>query len=145
MRFPRTPVMEKTFDLFKTLKIQLLPYNISNEQNWLAYNNIRKQKVDLQAHAAWVTDPFRVSRKNGGGVPDKWAANDPGDLLRRTVKPFIDALVANPSNALDDLIEHYDHFSTRSYMALRMGYPPAVINWIETMTVGTGWFDRAFM
>lgn len=142
MRFPETPVMEKTYELFRMLKIPLLPYNISNEANWMCYNGVRKQKAGMAN--AWAGDPFRVSKKNKGNVPDEYACQDPSALLEKEIAPFIKKLVENPDTALDELIDHYDHYSTRSYLTSK-GYPPAVVNWIETMSYGTGWFDRALI
>ncbi|KAG8771087.1 hypothetical protein FRC12_003865 [Ceratobasidium sp. 428] len=145
MRFPNTPIMAKTYELFKKLEIDLLDYKISNDTNWLVYNGRRISKKEIADNPTiWESDPFRVSMANGGTVPDKWAKQDPGEILHKEIKPFIDALVEDPSKALDDLIDNYDHFSTRSYLAHKK-YPPAVISWIETLCAGTGWFDRALI
>jgi hypothetical protein len=144
MRFPDTPVMDKTFELFKKLKIKLLPYNLRDDENWLVYNDIRYKRKDITAKI-WSTDPFKVGQSNGGTVPDEWAKQDPSELLSRMIQPFIDTLIKNPEEELKRIIEKYDHYSTRSYLAEKGPYPPAVINWIETMSVGTGWFDRALM
>ncbi|CAE6335108.1 unnamed protein product [Rhizoctonia solani] len=144
MRFPDTPVMAKTFELFKKLKIKLLHYNLGDDENWLVYNDIRYKRKDITAKI-WSTDPFKVGQSNGGTVPDEWAKQDPSELLSRMIQPFIDALIKNPEEELKRIIEKYDHYSTRSYLSEKGPYPPAVINWIETMSVGTGWFDRALI
>lgn len=144
MRYPNTPVMKSTFKLFEMLEIPTLPYKRANDNNWLMFNGVRKRREEITAET-WPQDPFNVKAVNGGNIPDYYAIMGPTELLRRTVKPFIDDLVAHPKETLDMLIKQYDHYSTRSYMAIHMHYPPVVINWIETMTMGTGWFDRAFM
>ncbi|QRV73417.1 Flavin containing amine oxidoreductase [Ceratobasidium sp. AG-Ba] len=145
MRFPDTPIMKKTYELFKNLKIRLLEYKISNETNWMVYNGRRFSKKQIADDPKiWSQDPFRISVTNGGTVPDKWAYQDPGEILEKELKPFIDKLAKNPNSALDELIDEFDHFSTRSYLASK-GYPPALISWIETMSAGTGWFDRALI
>lgn len=143
MRFPDTPVMERTFNLFKFLDIPLLDYHISEESNWKLYNNVRIQVKDMKAAGP---DPFKVAAIPGRpGLPEYWARQDPSQLLRQAIQPFLNALARNHEVALNNIIRHYDHFSTRSYLATRWNYPPTVINWIETMSFGTGWFDRALM
>ncbi|CAE6367727.1 unnamed protein product [Rhizoctonia solani] len=147
MRFPNTPIMEKTFKLFETLELNghLLDYHISNETNWLVYNGRRITRHDLAENPhIWAQDPFGVSVSNGGTVPDEYAKQDPVKILREVLQPLITKVVQDPDKGLDDLIDNYDHYSTRSYLASK-SFPPAVISWIETATVGTGWFDRALI
>ena len=143
MRFPKTPVMARTFALFDFLKIPLLDYHISEDNNWQAFNSYRHQVKDLKTAGP---DPFHVEAIPGRpGLPEYWAKQDPADLLRNAIQPFLDALAINHDLVLDVLITFLDQYSTRSYLATVMNYPPEVINWIETMSFGTGWFDRALM
>lgn len=153
MRFPKTPVMDRTFALFDELKklgLEVIDYHISNDNNWQAYNNVRLQVKDVKRAGP---DPFKVAARPASsdlpagrpGLPQYWADQDPSDLLRAAIQPFLCALAKNYDGVLDVLISFFDHYSTRSYLATVMNYPPAVINWIETMSFGTGWFDRALM
>ncbi|QRV82394.1 Flavin containing amine oxidoreductase [Ceratobasidium sp. AG-Ba] len=137
--------MAKTFELFKMLDIPLLKYNISDGSNWLAYNGIRMTKEEFKKNPKiWAEDPFRVSKVHGGSVPDKWARKNPSELLHEALQNFIEEIVKTPKTGLQKIIDNFDHFSTRSYLSHK-GYPPAVINWIETMSYGTGWFDRGLI
>ncbi|KAB5590639.1 bifunctional amine oxidase [Ceratobasidium theobromae] len=138
MRFPDTSVMNKTFELFDELQIPLGQYNISSPETYLLFNNIRLKRGEID----WTTDPFRVGEAYGGVIPDEYARQDPSQLMGIELQLFVDKLVANREAGLRYLLR-FDHFSTRSYLATR-GFPPAVINYLETMTMGTGWFDRAF-
>lgn len=79
MRFPDNPIMAKTFDLFRRLKIEKNPSEDSNEQKQgelipyhlvgpgtpSYYNNRRVLATDPP-----VEDPFGASISQGGTVPD---------------------------------------------------------------------------
>ncbi|KAG9122927.1 hypothetical protein FRC07_000492 [Ceratobasidium sp. 392] len=149
MRFPDTDLMKKTFDLFRnTLKLPLQPYSISQDKNYMYYNNIRKRKSEVATAAAWEDDPFKVC----GSLKDEAAKRNPSDILYEAVKPWLLDLkeahkIQDPENrdkALWAIFDKVDKYSTRSYLAEK-GYSETMINWIETMSFGTGWFDRAFI
>jgi hypothetical protein len=139
MRFPETKLMKKTFDLFTELDIPLLDYHISDpeKQTWLAYNGRRFRLADVKTYD---NDPFGVGCQNGGNVPEEYAKKDPSKLLRDAIDPFICELLRDYSTGLDYLFQH-DEYSTRSYLSKK--YPQSVIDYMETMCFGTGWFDRA--
>ncbi|KAG9124514.1 hypothetical protein FRC07_011336 [Ceratobasidium sp. 392] len=148
MRFPHTDLMQKTFDLFDLLDIPKLKYSISRDTNFMLYNNVRKRKSDLN-RTAWLDDPFKVF----GSLPKPWVEEDPSILLYRAVHPWLirlrDAhLIENPKEQdleMRKIFQEVDRYSTRSYLNIKMEYPFEIINWIETTTFGTGWFDRAFV
>ncbi|KAG8793837.1 hypothetical protein FRC12_001467 [Ceratobasidium sp. 428] len=149
MRFPKTPLMQKTFDLFNLLNIPRQKYSISRGANFLAYNNIRKRKSDFANASIWLDDPFKVF----GSLPSPWVQRNPSDLLYAAVEPWLRRL--KDAHAIEDprqrnlefqmIFEEVDDYSTRSYLRTHMHYPHTIINWIETMTFGSGWFDRAFV
>ncbi|KAG8705644.1 hypothetical protein FRC11_008897, partial [Ceratobasidium sp. 423] len=149
MRFPNTKLMEPTFELFKELGLPLLKYNIIEDKNWRAYNLERHKVGDLKIHG-YSNDPFKVGCHNGGTVPDKYAMQNPGQLLHDAIKPLLDLLLKDRDAGIKRLKE-LDYHTTRSYLREGKwdekkeaeGYPPALIDYIETMTFGTGWFDRA--
>ncbi|KAF8597465.1 hypothetical protein BDV93DRAFT_406617, partial [Ceratobasidium sp. AG-I] len=143
MRFPDTPVMQRTFNLFKIVDVPTLEYHISEENNWKAYNEVRLRVKDVKTAGL---DPFKVASAPGRpGLPKYWAEQDPSELLRQAINPFLQALAKNYKVALNNIIKYFDHYSTRSYLATFWKYPPKVINWVETMSFGTGWFDRGLI
>ncbi|QRV95986.1 Flavin containing amine oxidoreductase [Ceratobasidium sp. AG-Ba] len=146
MRFPYAPVMKPLFELLDRLDIKVSPFIMSTGQNWLAYNGIRIRKAELVDESAWAKDPFRVSRRNGGKIPTgHWDDKSPSTLLAQAIQPFVDELLSNPNKALDHMLETLKNHSGRTYMIAKLGYPPELVDWIETMTVGGGWLDRDFI
>ncbi|CAE6492921.1 unnamed protein product [Rhizoctonia solani] len=132
MRFPKTKLMDPTFDLFDELGLE------------------QRHKVGDLKIKGYGNDPFKVGLANGGTVPDEYARQDPGELLHDALKPLIDLLLKDRKAGFERLKE-LDHHTTRSYLREgkrdekreKKGYPPALIDYIETMSFGTGWFDRA--
>ncbi|KAG8793838.1 hypothetical protein FRC12_001468 [Ceratobasidium sp. 428] len=147
MRFPDTPLMHRTFDLFRKLGIPLMKYSISRDENFMVYNDIRKRKSELASASAWLDDPFKIF----GTLPKPWVEKNPSTLLHDAIQPYVDRLVRAQNigdtdereRELKKILDEIDCYSTRSYLRIKMGYPPEIINWIETMTFGTAWFDRA--
>ncbi|KAB5590640.1 bifunctional amine oxidase [Ceratobasidium theobromae] len=129
MRFPSTPLMAKTFELFTAIGVTPDPYTFSHEQNILFFNNIRIKRGDIK----WKDDPFKVGQANGGVIPDEFAKQDPSELLSSRIRLFINGLVNNYETGLQDLLE-FDHFSTRSYLTTIARFSPALVDYIETMT-----------
>ncbi|QRV80262.1 Flavin containing amine oxidoreductase [Ceratobasidium sp. AG-Ba] len=177
MRFPCTPVMTRTFELFCDLKIPKAKYTIQHGKNFMVYNDVRKRREELDNSSAWEKDPFDVfwHRDSSGkttkpGLDPEWAQYAPGDLLHEAIGPWIKKMVDvygehNPVERMKKLkaiFKAIDTYSTRSYLSIatdqdgypvigdastaaRKAYPADIINWIETTTSGTGWFDRALV
>lgn len=59
-------------------------------------------------------------------------------------EPFKDVL-ARDNKAGWELLMKYDRFSTRAYLLQVIGYPTAVIEWIEMWHGGTGAFRGGFV
>jgi hypothetical protein len=150
MRFPHTQVMKRTYALFDRLKIPLLDYHIFQCKNWLAFNNHRYRREQIQpnncpesaARVNWTDDPFKVGVNSGGAVPEEYARQNPSVVLGDIIKPFLDMLVKNRREGLKHLFK-FDHLSTRGYLTQQQ-LTQSTIDYIETMASGTGWFDRAF-
>ncbi|CAE6459827.1 unnamed protein product [Rhizoctonia solani] len=141
MRFPKTELMKPVFDLFKELDLELPKYHILDDNNRRAFNLQTHTIRDLTI-STYANDPFKVGISNGGTVPDHYAKQNPGQLLYDVLKPLIELLLEDRGAGFKRLKE-LDYHTTRSYLRQEAGYPPALIDYIETMSYGTGWFDRA--
>ncbi|KAG7091713.1 hypothetical protein E1B28_008114 [Marasmius oreades] len=153
MRFPDTAVMKPTYDLFKELEIPLLNYQMHTDKNWLYYNDIRVKRGDAAGQ------DFGARESKGGTVPDEWVNIGISKLMDNVYGRFLAMLRKEFKEGYKELMK-YDEHSTRSFMAFvhleewvdssgktyprKDLYPTSVINWLETMTYSTGWFDRAF-
>ncbi|KAG7091716.1 hypothetical protein E1B28_008117 [Marasmius oreades] len=154
MRFPDTGVMKPTYDLFKELDIPLLKYQISCDETWLCYNDIRVNRGDATGQDFGA----RVSR--GGNVPDEWVNEGVEALMKNVYGRFLAKLRADFRVGYEELMK-YDEHSTRSFMAFveleawkdpnppgdeypaKERYPTSVVNWLETMTSSVGSFDMS--
>ncbi|CAE6450032.1 unnamed protein product [Rhizoctonia solani] len=143
MRFPKTDLMKPTFDLFDELGLtpSLLDYKISVDENVKAFN-LERHTVGSLRVTNYANDPFKVGVANRGTVPDNFATQNPGKLLHDAIEDLINLLVENREAGIARLKE-LDFHTTRSYLRDEWHYPPALIDYIETMSFGTGWFDRA--
>ncbi|KAG9127559.1 hypothetical protein FRC07_012304 [Ceratobasidium sp. 392] len=154
MRFPDTSVMAPTYKLFKELGIPLLDYHMSCGDTRMYYNNRHFKRSDATGQ------DFGASISEKGNVPDAWAAIGYAELMKIACRRFVDALKENYDDGYEQLMV-YDEYSTRAFMAFvkldeytnpKTGvtylekplYPTTVINWLETMSFSSGWFDRAF-
>ncbi|KAF5664690.1 l-amino acid oxidase [Fusarium heterosporum] len=139
MRFPQIPFMERTFDLFKRTKVPLIKYYLDGgSQCPKLFNDTLFEPG--------VPDPYRVSKANGGHVPDKWISKDiAGDAFL----PYKEALKDDFQKGWEKLMEA-DAFSTREY--LKVGGPEGkeqkydffTVQWAETQNTSTNLFDQAF-
>jgi monoamine oxidase len=138
MRFPKIPIMDRTFDLFERTKVPLIKYYLDGVKCPKLFNDKFFEKD--------VTDPYHVSKANGGHVPDEWIKKDiAGDAFQ----PYKDALKDDFNKGWDKLMKA-DSFSTREY--LKVGGPEGketkydyfTIQWAETQNTSTNLFDQAF-
>ncbi|KAI0951722.1 hypothetical protein AcV7_007740 [Taiwanofungus camphoratus] len=150
MRFPHNRMMKRTFDLFKRLRLELLPYIFENENSTLLYNEILKPRSASNVQMASTFDVH---------IPPEYRDYTWSSLVDNVVQPFARALK-------DDLESHqkhgwelmmkYDIYSTRAYMSgnrtdtedfldelKKLPYPTEVVNWLETFDRSTGWYDQA--
>ena len=66
MRFPNTPIMRRTFDLFKRCDIKLGKYIMKDKEN---HNPARYNDYTVVGDLSKKHDPFSVSTEHGGNVP----------------------------------------------------------------------------
>ncbi|KAF2789884.1 amine oxidase [Melanomma pulvis-pyrius CBS 109.77] len=149
MRFPNSPIMARTFDLFRLLKMGepgkprdsetvLIPYYMTGRNCPTRYN-------DITALTQTEDDPFKVSTANGGTVPATRVSHkvtaeildDAYDLAR------IMAATEARQRAYEYLMRH-DKFSLRDYLQNVEGYDPETVHWLETTDSASGWYDMAF-
>ncbi|EJD00156.1 FAD/NAD-binding domain-containing protein [Fomitiporia mediterranea MF3/22] len=155
MRFPDTPLMKRTFDLFDRLDIKrggkLIKYIYQNPENVLFYNSIRRKRSDPGVS---TSDEFQIT-----DVPEKYGQTGWDNLVDNVVGPFANALADDVTNGGDEgwkLMMQYDVYSTRAYMAgnrsdtkpeldklQMMPYPLGVVNWLETFDTSSGSYDVA--
>jgi len=147
MRFPDIPLMSRTFDLVrKTLKIDhtLIPVIMSNDNNILHFNGRRISRKEYEKGGAGI-DAFGIGLNDpmkDGYIPEKYLRQGHGVLYEQALKPLRQYFVDEPfPQAFKKLMEH-DKYSVRDYMSM-IGYPNAVIRWIETMEWRTGMFDAS--
>jgi hypothetical protein len=137
MRFPKTPFMKRTFELFKSLNIPTMPYHFSSGHTFLYYNTIRYQRDANGNGPPAGTDPFKVQ----GSVGARAIKEGSAEIVASAIKPFRDALMKDWKTGMKTLMEA-DDYSVRSFLRFK-GWNQEVINWVETMEDSTGSFDRA--
>lgn len=159
MRYPKIKIMWRVFNLFEErlgLGDKLVPYMMSSDNQFLEFNRQRAQQkvADTEPHSA---DIFRDSVVNNGLVPQSYIDAGVGHWLEQCFKPFKTLLAQDWDKGWTKLMQ-YDGYSARSFMATpfhdknedgttfleKEAYPNAVINWMERMNAGTGFFDTAF-
>jgi hypothetical protein len=122
MRFPDTPLMHRTFDLFERLKFDdktLIPYIMTTGNDITLFNGYFGTGTP-------TGDPFHVSVSEGGTVPDSFVQQGYSNLVDAKLKKFRKALVHNFDDGWKQLME-YDGYSMRTYMSLvDPQYPDAV-------------------
>ncbi|CAM1507624.1 Fc.00g072650.m01.CDS01 [Cosmosporella sp. VM-42] len=139
MRFPKIPIMDRTFDLFDKTKVPQIPYYLEGENCPQLFND--------KLFEADVADPFGVSKKNGGLVPNDVVDNI-GQILDDAFGPYKKKLKENFNEGFKELMT-VDDFSTREY--LKRGGPDGekkydfyTIQWAETQNTSSNLFDQAF-
>ncbi|KAK9774570.1 putative L-amino acid oxidase [Seiridium cardinale] len=156
MRFPDIAIMKSTFELFRQLKMPLIPYSLDHRNSDpptrgsvncpTMYNDMTV--IDGERPGS---DPFRVGKANGGSVPDKYV-DDVMHLLNDIYEPFKQEM-ARDFEAGFKLLMKYDSYSTREFLACP---PPAEdgmtplepldffsVQWLETNNTSSGLFDQA--
>jgi len=145
----------------KRNKPKTIKWYFSNENSIYFYNNRKAfQSNDF------LNDPLAFGdSQNGGkgrGIPDEYAGKPFWVWEDLAMKPFFDMLAKDPDQAFS-ILKKYDDHSMRSFFqtfdsndllqsmglppnneTLGRNYPAIVVDWIETLEVGTGYFDRAF-
>ena len=139
MRFPKIPIMDRTFDLFEKTQVSQMPYYLDGENCPQLFNS--------KLFEAGVTDPYGVSKKKGGLVPDD-VVDNVGQILDDAFGQYKKKLKENFDEGFKELMK-VDDFSTREY--LKRGGPDGTkkydfytIQWAETQNTSSNLFDQAF-
>ncbi|KAL2671599.1 hypothetical protein Neosp_014189 [[Neocosmospora] mangrovei] len=118
-----------------------------------------------------LKDPFRINSglPEGGKIPDEFLEQDPSKLVSDSLAPFIKDIQEKFDAALKEVdggtiqgeaskelwkrLMAADHMSTRQYLASDQNpenqkgkhrkFNYNTIEWLETATYGTGWYDQA--
>ncbi|KAI1501590.1 hypothetical protein F5X99DRAFT_382386 [Biscogniauxia marginata] len=139
MRYPEIPSMKRTFELFQLTGMPLIPYYLSGPNTPSLFND--RFFTD-------GPDPYHVSVKNKGSVPDD-VVDNVSRILQEAFGPYKKKLAENFDEGFKELMK-VDDFSTREF--LKRGGPDGrqttynffAIQWMETMNTSTNLFDQAF-
>ncbi|KAJ2998885.1 hypothetical protein NUW58_g190 [Xylaria curta] len=140
MRFPKIPIMDRTFDLFDRTKMPLIPYYLSGLNTVDLFNDHFSNESS--------SDPHRVSIANGGSVPND-VVDNVSKILDEAFGPYKRMLASDFDKGFAELMK-VDNFSTREF--LKRGGPDGnqtqydffSIQWMETKNTSTNLFDQAF-
>ncbi|KAG8975278.1 hypothetical protein FRC05_006221 [Tulasnella sp. 425] len=150
MRYPDAdgnPSMKRLFMLFNCQQLnpkdgpklaeKLLDYKFNCDDAFRYYNGVRTKISD-------TTNTFRFQET---GADPKLLPLGGSEVLKKYVlddfvKDLLDDLHTGGHKGWDHLME-FDNYSTRGYMTLKKGIDAVTVDWVETVTYGTGWFDKA--
>ncbi|KAI9740310.1 MAG: hypothetical protein M1834_004888 [Cirrosporium novae-zelandiae] len=145
MLFPHIPIMSRTFRLLELLNIEmdetphpkqgcLIPHHLTGPNNPMYFNNILK--VAGSELGDW--DPFRVSVKNGGLVPDRFVRMGYKEILKEVFDEWKKRLVSNFEKTWAELMElDQKATSLRAYMIAKFED--------KNCDRGTRHFDESFV
>ncbi|KAJ3536054.1 hypothetical protein NM208_g6884 [Fusarium decemcellulare] len=162
MRFPNNSIMRRTFQLFKYIGItqdsegaHLIPYYLKDVKGTCPsyFNDVSK------VGNVWTDkadDPYEINiglPANGKIPPPK----DPNKLVSEALAVFIDEIRTQFQKVVDEddenrgkkataLGQKKDEVHTQEIkddVPLGPGYNYNTIEWLETATYGTGWYDQA--
>jgi len=169
MRFPETPIMKRVFDLFKYDKLKApdgvqidkkrIEYFFDcKDKNGIQYYNGRRKRLNAET----VDPDFFMAAEVG--VDDVYIKAGRDKIYADVIGPFVKLLLKDMTEGGDEGWKNLmgvDSHSTRSYMTHTYvpsaefreefeelpeneGLPTDVVNWMETYSMTTSWFDRAF-
>ena len=141
MRFPNVPPMERTFDLFARTGVPLIDYHLSGPRNPKSYNVITVFPPE-QGSSSMKDDPFKVSERNGGAVPDERLTTI-DSIMEEAFAPLKEALKRGDEESFE-MFKELDDLTVREYLRDRMGLDYHTIQWLEETDSATGLFDMAF-
>ncbi|KIO34440.1 hypothetical protein M407DRAFT_64242 [Tulasnella calospora MUT 4182] len=150
MRFPDEPIMKRLFHLFRCHQLNsngldvasrlIKQYSKADEENtFLDFNGYRTRlsQVEVDSFGFLAT-----------GVPKQDLERGVDDILRGALGVSVDAVKKAMSSrggddrALKELIK-LDKHSLRTYLSLEHGLSTPTINWCETLTAETHWYDHS--
>ncbi|KAG8157463.1 hypothetical protein KVR01_012847 [Diaporthe batatas] len=140
MRFPEIPIMNRTLKLFDLLNVPTMDYVLKNDRAPNLFND---------RLLSGGPDPYHVSIKNGGSVPDE-VVDDVDKIIGDIFGVFKKRMAENFDSGFKKLME-YDEFSTREFLKRMVSGPLQeklynffAIQWMETQGTSTNLFDQAF-
>ncbi|KAL0567568.1 hypothetical protein V5O48_014428 [Marasmius crinis-equi] len=96
MRYPKIPSMKLVFDLFERLGMVedglLIEYKYDSENTFETYNGIRRRvrrRRPAGDDSEREFDVFKVSKSNGGPVPDDLVRRGADNVAAEAFKPFV--------------------------------------------------------
>ncbi|KAI2472271.1 hypothetical protein F4781DRAFT_438490 [Annulohypoxylon bovei var. microspora] len=171
MRFPENEVMRRTFELFEYIGLRkgkggLIPYYLGDDNNVCPsyFNDVH------QVGRIWktpeVNDPYNINSglPEDGKIPIELLQEDPATLVGKALEEFITTTKAKLDDRRDSLpknseeenefwefLMRADNMSVRQFLASTdngplpegPGYNFNTIEWLETATYGTGWYDQS--
>ncbi|KII90226.1 hypothetical protein PLICRDRAFT_584478 [Plicaturopsis crispa FD-325 SS-3] len=173
MRFPETPIMTRLFKLFNYEKLntgdiqvqkKLIPYyfDAKDGNGVYDYNGHRLREDEIPTAQKYNPDPFDIQSLRVDSIYIKIGVKK---IYDDVIGPFAELLEKDlesggkSKEGWKELLK-YDSYSTRSFMChayrpspklVALGLPEGkslptnVVNWLETMSMTTSWFDRAFI
>ena len=166
MRFPKTDFMNRVFHLFGygplnegdlQLSKKLKPYYFADENK----NDLRSYNGETLKVSDVTANSFQPRAVIHDVDPTPYIAAGPKEIMNDVIEPFARRLyddIGHNVNTGWAYMKEFDHCSTRAYMSIlyrpskelqkKFGVPNRpltsdVINWVETLDSGTGWYDRA--
>jgi len=170
MRFPKTPIMDRLFDLFKYDKLKtpegvqiykkLIKYHFNcKDENGIQYYNGCRKRLTPNTSETPDSDFFKAKEV---GVGQVYLEIGREKLYDDVINPFVTLLkkdMEDGGSAGWENLMTVDSYSARSFMTHKYrptqplidkglhkdeGLPTDVVNWMETYSMTTSWFDRAF-
>ncbi|RGP60971.1 hypothetical protein FSPOR_10284 [Fusarium sporotrichioides] len=169
MRFPNNTIMKRTFQLFNYLGMKpgkggIIPYYMDDEDGVCPtyFNDVRKVG-DVWTDKA--DDPFKINSglEEKDQIPVGLLKENPSKLVEAALDTLINSTRAefeavveendeNGEKATDlwNKLMRTDKLSVRQFLALGPddkpsgpGYNYNTIEWLESATYGTGWYDQS--
>ena len=109
----------RIYDLFKRTKVPLIDYHLSGPNCPARFNGITLFSKEGEPEDK---DPFRVSKKHGGSVPDDQMMTL-GSGMKTALNPLGNALKKGDADSFRQFDE-LDGLTVRDYLAQKMLYPP---------------------
>ncbi|KAI0003934.1 hypothetical protein F4779DRAFT_634303 [Xylariaceae sp. FL0662B] len=172
MRFPENEVMTRTFELFDYIglckeKGGLIPYYLGDDNNVCPsyFNDVHQ--VGRIWETGGVSDPYNINSglPDEGKIPAELLKVDPATLVSNALKIFIETTqrklderrAAPPDDSQKEkdfweFLMQADNMSVRQFLSSTdngpslpqgPGYNFNTIEWLETATYGTGWYDQS--
>jgi hypothetical protein len=152
-------------------QIRLTKFIFSNPNTFYFFNGRKLRFSETQENDALG---FSESNNDGTGVPDAYANKTFTTWIDYVQQPFLELMKSNRTDEAFDFFRLYDDYSVRNFMRsfdaaklcqhilgsldsynastdpftnkrIDREYPQIVIDWLETMDVGTGRYDQSLV